>query len=185
MEATDTQKPWFYESGGQRKGGFSEQEMISLITSGEITRGAVVWRNGLSDWTKLETTELAAHLDKTAPPPLSGEHVNNTVVWVLAFAPLIGLIFEAIVAGMVYNGSEYRIEQALSSAEFWYITLALNLALSFWDEKRLEQSGIDTSKFKGMTWLIPVYLYQRAKALKHNLAYFIVWLACFALMLTV
>ncbi|KZZ29387.1 hypothetical protein A3754_22835 [Alcanivorax sp. HI0083] len=98
---------------------------------------------------------------------------------------MIGLILESIVAGVAYDGNEYRIEQALSNAEFWYITLALNIALSFWDEKRLEQSGIDTSKFKGITWLIPVYLYQRAQALKHNLAYFIVWLVCFALMLTV
>ena len=47
MEATETQKPWFYESAGQRKGGFSEQEMIGLITSGEITHGAIVWRNVL------------------------------------------------------------------------------------------------------------------------------------------
>ena len=36
-----------------------------------------------------------------------------------------------------------------------------------------------------MVWLIPVYLYQRAKVLNQNLAYFIVWIVCFALMLTV
>lgn len=184
MEATETQKPWFYESAGQRKGGFSEQEMIGFITSGEITHGAIVWRNGLSGWTKLEQTELAAHLDKTAPPPLTGEHVNNTIVWILAFAPLIGLFFEAIVAGIVHSGSEYRIQRALSGGEFFYITLILNIGLSFWDEHVLKKGGTDTSKFKGVTWLIPVYLFQRAKAMKHNLAYFIVWLVCFGFMLT-
>lgn len=184
MNETNPQKPWFYERAGQRTGEFSEQEMIDLIASGEISHGTIVWRKGLSDWTKLELTELNAHLDDSTPPPLTGEHVNNTVIWVLAFAPLIGLTIEAIVAAFVYNGSEYRIEKALSSAEFWYITLALNIGLSFWDEKLLKKSGTDTGKFKGMVWLIPVYLFQRAKALKHNMAYFIVWLVCFGLMST-
>ncbi|MFO1353881.1 MAG: hypothetical protein U1E88_05305 [Acinetobacter sp.] len=34
-------------------------------------------------------------------------------------------------------------------------------------------------KFKGMVWLVPVYLFQRAKALDQSLAYFIVWIVCF------
>ena len=115
--------------------------MIGLITSGEITHGAIVWRNVLPGWTKLEQTELASHLDKSAPPPLTGEHINNTIVWILAFAPLIGLFAEAIVAGIVYGGSEYRIQRALSGGEFFYITLALNIGLSFWDEHVLRKAA--------------------------------------------
>lgn len=185
MDTSNQQKPWFYEAAGERKGGLSEQEMIALIEGGSIHHGTAVWKQGFKDWTNIAETELAEHLHKNGPPPLSGKHINNTVVWILAFAPIIGLLLEAIVAGFVYEGNEYRIEKALSNAQFWYITLALNIALSLWDEKRLKKAGTDTSGFKGMVWLIPVYLYQRAKALNQNLAYFIVWIVCFALMLTV
>ena len=178
-------KPWYYESGGARKGGHTEEEMIDLVKAGDIRPGTVVWQQGFTDWTKVEETDLATHLDLSGPPPLSGDHVNNTIIWVLAFAPIIGLILEGIVAGMVYGGNEYRIQAALSNAQFWYITLILNIGLSLRDEKMLEKSGIDTSKFKGMVWLVPVYLYQRSKALGQNLAYFIVWIVSFVLMLTV
>ena len=183
MEATAnttaTEKPWFYEHKGQRVGGVSEEEIVSLVQSGIISRGCVVWKKGMPDWVSVETTELSHHLDDSAPPPLTGEHVSNTLVWVLAFAPIIGLMLESFVAGMVYADNAYKAESAAMSGQFWYITLILNVALSYWDEKRLSKSGTDTAKFNGFVWLIPVYLFQRAKALKHNLAYFITWIVCF------
>lgn len=39
MEATETPKPWFYESAGQRKGGL----MAELIAAAETSHGAIVW----------------------------------------------------------------------------------------------------------------------------------------------
>ena len=183
MDTSDQQKPWFYESAGERKGGFSEQDIIAKIDAGEIRHGTAVWKQGLGNWTRIEQTELAAHLERNGPPPLTGEHVNNTIVWVLAFAPLIGLFLESFVAAIAYGGNEYRWERAMANSEFWYITLILNVALSYGDEKKLEKSGIDTDKFKGMVWLVPVYLYQRAKALGQNMAYFAVWIVCFLVML--
>lgn len=108
--------------------------------------------------------------------------VDNGVVWVLAFAPLIGYFFEYIVAYVV-SDSEFQAEMAMQESSYWFITLLLNVGLSFLDEKRLEKAGCDTNKFKGMVWLVPVYLYQRAQALHHSLAYFITWLVCFALIM--
>lgn len=178
-----TDKPWFYENGGQRKGGVSEEEIIGLIKSGELSHGAAVWKKGFPDWMKIENTELRPHLDEISPPPLTGEHVNNTIIWIIAFAPLIGLMLGYFVAGMVYFDNQHLAEAAASGGEFWYITLILNIGLSFWDEKRLKKSGTNTGKFSGWVWLVPVYIYQRAKALKHNYAYFIVWIVCFVLVI--
>ena len=76
-------------------------------------------------------------------------------------------------------------EMAVSNSKFWYVTLGLNIALSFRDARQLRKAGHDTSKFTGWVWLVPVYLFQRAKAMKHNLAYFIIWIACFCLTLLV
>ncbi|WP_186350706.1 hypothetical protein [Pseudomonas fragi] len=64
-----------------------------------------------------------------------------------------------------------------------FISIILNIALSYFDEKRLQKAGHDTSKFKGMVWLVPVYLFQRAKALNQNMAFFAVWIVSFALVL--
>ena len=179
------EKVWFYESEGQRKGGVSEAEVIALIKEGKLTHGASVWSKGLPDWMKIENTDLRVYLDDSAPPPLTGEHVNNTLVWVLAFAPIIGFFLENIVAGIIYRGNEHLMEVAMANNKFWYITIALNIGLSFWDERRLQEGGLNTEKFKGWVWLVPVYLFQRAKALKHNLAYFTVWIVAIILTLIV
>jgi hypothetical protein len=187
MEATDpsssTHKPWFYERKGERLGGVSEEEIISLIQSGALSWGSAIWKQGFQDWTPIENTDLRIHLDTLSPPPLRGQQVNNTVVWILAFAPIIGFMLEAFVAGMVHADNPYKAESAAFNGQFWYITLILNVALSYFDEKRLSKSGTDTNRFSGMVWLVPVYLYQRAKALKHNLGYFGVWIACFVLVM--
>lgn len=184
-ESAANDKPWFYESGGQRKGGVSEGEIISLIKSGTLSHGSAVWKKGFPDWMKVENTELRSYLDESAPPPLTGEHVNNTVIWILAFAPLIGFMLEYFVAGIVHHDNQFLAEAAAASGKFWYITLILNIGLSLLDEKRLKKAGTNTDKFSGWVWLVPVYLYQRSQALKHNLAYFIVWIVCFVLVLAI
>ncbi|ACF43248.1 DUF4339 domain-containing protein [Pelodictyon phaeoclathratiforme] len=190
MTATEQSSPndklWFYESGGERKGGVSEDEIINIIKSGTLSQGSVVWKKGFADWMKIENTELRSHLDESMPPPLTGEYVKNTVIWVLAFGPILGYMLEYFVAGSVYSDSQYHsylVERAVSKGEFWYITLILNIALATWDEMQLKKAGTNTNRFHGWVWLVPVYLYQRAKALKHNQAYFIVWIVCFVLIL--
>lgn len=179
------EKLWFYESEGQRKGGVPEAEIIALIKEGKLTHGASVWCKGMPDWMRIENTDLRVHLDDSMPPPLTGEHANNTVVWVLAFAPILGTFLEGILAGLIYHGNEHLAESALEQHKFWFVTLALNIVLSYVDEKKLKEGGVKTDKFSGW-WVcvVPVYLFQRAQALKHNLAYFIVWIVCFVLMIS-
>ena len=108
----------------------------------------------------------------TPPPPLTGEAVDNTIIWVLAFAPIIGLFLEQFFSGLT----------GASEGALWFITLGLNIVLGYMDEKKLKAAGHDTSQM-GAVWLVPVYLFKRAKVLKHNYAYFIVWCVLFALLL--
>lgn len=181
-QTTETQLlEWHYEENGQRKGPVSAQEIEQLIAAGKITYGSMVWKKGLSDWQPVENSGLKIFL-QDSPPPLHGTMVNNTIVWTLAFAPILGYILEYFVAGAIHR-NEVVAEMAADAGQYWYITLILNLSLSYFDENRLRNAGVNTDKFKGMTWLIPVYLFQRAKYLKQNKAYFIVWLICFAFIL--
>ena len=172
------QPVWFYEDNGQRVGPSTEAQVIQLLKSARISGATPVWKQGFNDWLKIEDTELGAHLQQAGPPPLSGSHVNNNITWTLAIAPIIGLFLEYFVAGAV-TSNEYAAEEAVSGGKYWFITLALNVALSYVDEMRLKAAGHDTSKFRGVTWLVPVYLYQRAKHLRQTPSYFWVWIACF------
>jgi hypothetical protein len=84
--------------------------------------------------------------------------VSNVLIWILAFIPAIGALFEF---GTL-------------------LFLVLNILLCILDEKNLKKAGYNTESL-GSVWLIPVYLYKRARYLKHSLAYFIVWCVAFGL----
>lgn len=175
---TTTENSWFYEEKGERKGGFDQRQIIALIHGGKLTYGSMVWKKGMPGWAQIEQTELRPHLEEVSPPPLIGAGVNNKIVWLLAFAPLIGYLLESFVAGL-FGSTEAQWERAMANNRYWYVTLILNIALCVLDEKRLKQAGHDVSRFKGWVFVVPVYLYQRAKLLNQNLAYFITWIVCF------
>lgn len=105
------------------------------------------------------------------------KRIDNTLIWFLAFAPLIGSFLEGFFWGFL---STYT-QSNLSIDRFWWVTIALNIILCAIDEKRLEQKGVDVDKL-GSAWLVPVYLYKRATLLQQSPAYFWVWIACFILM---
>lgn len=93
------------------------------------------------------------------------DHSKNTMfAWLMAFVPLAGTIIGIIIG-------------------FGYISLILNIILCYIDESNLKKQGVDTSKFGELTFLVPYYLFKRAKALGDNLSYFIVWCVLFALTL--
>lgn len=106
--------------------------------------------------------------------------VKNILAWLLAFAPIIGEFIRGIILFAIY-GDSYMI--AIYRDELWYITLIMNVGLGILDEKYLDKSSVDTSKFKMWSALIPVYLYQRSKILGHNYAYFITWCVSFLVIL--
>ena len=107
--------------------------------------------------------------------------VSNVAIWFLAFAPLLGLFLEYLIAGAVLG--ERKGIRAVEAGNFFLVTVALNVILAIKDEKALKKAGYDTSKFSWSTWIVPVYLFQRSTLLKQNKATFIVWLIMFILIL--
>lgn len=167
----DEEKIWYYEVKGARKGPVSERKIGQLIDSKVVFYDTSVWRQGYSDWRRVSDTELRGHLDKVGPPPLLGEKVNNTFIWVLAFAPILGDFLQGLIAGILHGS--YAL---LHAHKYWYVTLLLNLLLCVLDERQLKKAGHNTAHFRGWIWLIPVYIFQRAKALHQSKAYFVVWI---------
>jgi len=120
-----------------------------------------------------------AQLGQSAPAVV----VDNSLVWMLALAPLVCWLAAVVVALVVYGG-----EVGLSRSDWFtpiYLiaVIALQVLLSTADRKSLERADIDVSRFKD-AWLVPVYLFKRADALGQRKHYFITWLVSFALWLT-
>ncbi|VFT62135.1 hypothetical protein [Pseudomonas aeruginosa] len=85
--------------------------------------------------------------------------MNNTLVWVLAFVPIIGYLLESFVAGL-FNTNETQWERAMAESRYWYVTLLLNITLSVFDSKRLKQAGHDIGRFKaGYSWCRSICIY--------------------------
>ena len=112
-------------------------------------------------------------IGKTSLAPISGQPINNKWVWMLAFAPIIGTIAESLISGAV----------GIASSALWFITVFINLVLSMFDERDLKKAGHDTSRM-GAFWLVPVYLFKRAKKLNQKSAYAIVWCITFAVVVS-
>ncbi|MDD2338536.1 MAG: zinc ribbon domain-containing protein [Geobacteraceae bacterium] len=139
----------------------------------DIQDGAIKCRHCGSMLNSSETVAAEA-IPQFAMPQQGIQHmaqqVDNTLIWTLAFAPILGAILEQVLKNTLGNAWLFQ-----------FATLALNITLAVMDEKKLQQLGYDTSSFGG-AWLIPVYLYKRAKMFNHNLAYFIVWIVCFVIL---
>jgi hypothetical protein len=91
--------------------------------------------------------------------------VGNQIVWVLAFAPLIGA---ALVLALL----------VLFRVKFAFATIALNIGLSWIDLDRLGSTSIDTSHLRGwMVFLVPVYLFRREQVTETR-GYFVTWMVC-------
>jgi len=80
------------------------------------------------------------------------------------------------------TGAEEPVALQVKATELWWVTVALNISLCLLDEKKIKAAGYNTSKF-GKLWLflVPVYLFRRAKYLKQKPTYAWVWVVVFIL----
>lgn len=102
---------------------------------------------------------------------LSIPKVSNTLVWWIAFLPLVGLIVENVIS----------VTTSVPITSLWWITLIANIILCSVDRNKVIKVFPKFAISKYWVTIIPVYLFKRARALGHKLAYFIVWLVLFAI----
>lgn len=90
---------------------------------------------------------------------------GNLIIWILAWSPLVGIFLE--LAGLALIGLPIPIIPDI-------IALPLSIYLAYVDRKKLKAAGHDTSRL-GPPWLVPVYLFKRARMLNHKMTYLLVW----------
>ena len=96
------------------------------------------------------------------------------LIIILALAPLLGAILQAIVSNFI--GVDY--------AHLMVVFIIINLGLAYYDADRLKLIG-EYSLSLGSPALVPLYLYRRAKLLNHSYSYAIIWtILCIGVILT-
>ncbi len=162
---------WYYEVKGKKTGPVNQDILINLIENKTLIGETLIWRKGYGDWNKVQDSELKNFLLNDTPPPLTGAGVDNSVIWILAFAPLLGLIIKIIYAE---NYGE------MSTTDSFCLKFILNSGLAAWDDYKLENAGHKTANF-GWVILVPVYLWRRATLTKQSRTYFWIWIVIFIL----
>ena len=162
LKIEDAQLNYHYELNGKRFGPISTKDLENLINNETLNSENLIWKQGFQDWKKVKDTDFNKHLLKDIPPPISGDKVNNTFIWILAFAPIIGSIIEQeFFAG---NKDNYLL---------WF---GLNSGLAILDNYKLKSAGYQTNNLFWAILLVPVYLWKRANLTGQSKSYFWVWI---------
>ncbi len=176
---------WHYVDNGVKKGPASSTAIRDLLNKKQIETDTQVWRKGMSEWKSLRESDLA-DLVAAEPPAISSRHIGNGYVWTLALLPLIWGIVDASItatnqqaaARSLVLGFPYNPSRGLP----WQIPLLVNGVLGFLDERRLEKAGYGSGWMRAAAVLLaPVYLFARAKRLKHAPWYGVCWIVTFVL----
>jgi hypothetical protein len=160
----DDGSQWYYEESGNKIGPLSSLKMKQLAHNNHtVYRFTKVWREGMLEWKKAEETELIQFF--AGPPPLV---VSNVIMWILAVSPLIGDILGSILQES-FKSPEPRL--------LFMVIAGPSFLLSYFDSVKLASAGHNLRALGlGSAWIVPVYMYNRARAFKQSLAYFIVWM---------
>jgi hypothetical protein len=187
-DTTTDEQAWFYTDGGQRKGPVPADKLRELLAAQTIDGETPIWRKGLADWQPLRTTEIGTHL-KDTPPPIAAAHINNGLVWALAFAPIAYLFLDlAILSSQNAHIIQWQDDTPVYDPFFktfispltWLIPLLTNGALCLVDTEQLKRAGYSSGWLTLFALLLaPVYLFMRAQRLRQTPTYGFVWIASF------
>jgi hypothetical protein len=162
---------WFFEKTGTRLGPLTDKQFQAAIVRRELTRESLVWTKEYGDnWCPASQTGF---FDTGGPPPLPMSAVSDGWAWALALAPWLFLLIERLKGGFA---------PAFPERYLWIAFFVINSLITIIDAKVIERSGRNERDIRlGIWfWLVPAYLFQRARALATSQLTLIVWLASFA-----
>lgn len=157
---------WYYYLGNVRKGPVSEKQIEDFVRDGVLERDSMVWREGFSEWLKIENTAFMSFIQQR--PALSDKWL-----WTLATVPLL-------VNFMLLK----FIPEAGTTPIITIIVIVLNTIFFLLDVNYLRENGVDAGAWMWLGLvLIPVYLFVRASKTTKNWGPGIVYTVLFVLSL--
>ena len=169
----DPSKLWYYLAGDGREGPVTEKQIEDLARSGNIGRKTMVWKEGVSDWIKIEDSDLKYIVERFVPAtPMNA--ISDKWLWALATIPLI---VDTVLVSLIPESASIICTIAIIGLNILFMTL---------DNRDLKKNGI---AYESWLWLgvilVPVYLFVRAAKTTKNIAPGIVWCVLFVLSLSI
>ncbi|HAG04604.1 MAG TPA: hypothetical protein DCG28_04100 [Lachnospiraceae bacterium] len=156
---------WYYYLGNVRKGPVSEKQIEDFVRDGVLERDSMVWREGFSEWLKIENTAFMSFIQQR--PALSDKWL-----WTLATVPLL------------VNFMLLKFIPEAGSTPITIIVIVLNTIFFLLDVNYLRENGVDAGAWMWLGLvLIPVYLFVRASKTTKNWGPGIVYTVLFVLSL--
>jgi hypothetical protein len=147
---------WYYIAEEGRAGPFEDAEMAQQIAGGTVHRGTEVWAQGMPEWRKASTTQLAGYF--VSPPPLPARRLNTYVWWMVLGPYLVSFVVESLLGGD-------------TGISLFTAYLAM-VAFGVWDAQALDRAGLERPNMGWVVVLPPVYLWERARRLGQRPTYF-------------
>jgi len=165
---------WFFVKNGVREGPMQESAVTVLIQQGDILRETLVWTFGMQGWIPAAETKLAGFF--FVPPPLTGKSaVDGWLMWIIALLP----IFIAFPAGSISEWIAFHFK--FLSPYRWGIYALVSCVLCLVDAMKIRKAGHDITLLERWFWILPIYMYQRAKKLQQVGVYLVVWIIVFSI----
>lgn len=178
---------WYCVLDGMSPSGpYSDEQINEMVSNKLIQNNTPVWHKGLEDWMEFSQVRESKYYNDGVPS-LKKEHINDSWIWTLAFAPLLSSSIFYVYRYYTYlnlasdatNAELYQTESNLLRFS-WTITLAMNTFLTYKDCKMLKKCGYDTRQL-GSYLIIPTYMYKRARMLHQTQVCLIIWIITFIL----
>ena len=179
-----TQKLWYYEVEGEKKGPVLEDELSKLILDKSLLQHSLVWQEGMSDWIKISEVDVFKVL--YGPPPLPISHIPSGYIVSVVTLPIWGALIQLIICSVLAKGIDDVMWEYYDNRLWFIVYIIINTILCSIDSSNLEKSGSKVSVIWA-AFIVPVYIYKRGTELMKihggdylkNQLYFFVWIISF------
>ena len=145
-----------------------------LLESGHINENTQVWKQGLQNWVSIAQSGIVLpKKDKTVPPPLTANQMNNKPIVFLLLVPIISTFMQYLIAGWLQ----------VNANKLWWVAVGLNIICCTMDYYRVKKAGYNADKLMAaFVFLIHLYIYKRMALVKgKKWTFTLIWVAVFVL----
>lgn len=166
---------WYFVTPLGRNGPVNFEFLQYLASAGQISNDTKIWKAGFQDWVKFSLyKENPEASTPPEPPAIPEKPLNNSYIWILAFAPAWGTVIQIITTEVRMAISHKTLDYY---SQMWWIVIAVNIFVSYIDLRQIKAAASCVEKINvWLCLLVPLYIYRRDSIAHEGLRRLWVWL---------